>query len=234
MRSARLAALLRQGQCRLTPCGFHSEVSLASVEADDGKALERRLGLGRGVDTVTSGPEVTAGNNCRLSVWRLCTTGRFPLTLEGIANVDHEGTGAILDIAPDLIPAPDLQAGDRDREQQRGRAKVGVAEHAQALAHPRILRLEGVKEGVAEVTLVDGTRVALDIVPEVVIGHLEHHGEKPQESPVHGPSKVLGKRSDFIHERVDTCRDFVQGLELLVVEVELANAVGFPLDRLSR
>jgi hypothetical protein len=185
VRSARLAALLGQGQCRLTPCGFHSEVSLASVETDDRQALERGLRLGRGVDAVTSGPEVTAGNNCRLSVWRLCTTGRFPLTLEGIANVDHEGAGAVLDVAPDLIPAPDLQAGYGDREQQRGGAKVGVAEHAQALTHARILRLEGVKEGVAEITLVDGTRVTLDVVPKVIIGHFEYHGEKPQESPVH-------------------------------------------------
>jgi hypothetical protein len=226
-------ALLGQVECRLTPCWFHTEVSLASVEADDGKALERGLGLGRGVDAVTSGPEVAAGNNYG-AINMAATADRSPLTLKGIANVDYKGTGAVLDVAPDLIPAPDLQAGDGDREQQRRGAKVGVAEHTQALAHARILRLEGVKEGVTEVTLVDGTRVTLDVVPKVVIGHFEHHGEQPEESPVHGASEVLCERGDLVHEWVDAGRDLVQGLKLLVVEVELANAVGFALDSLSR
>jgi len=68
------------------------------------------------VDTVTSSFKVSPGHD-----------------LEGIANVDDESTRLIGGIVPLLILAPDLKAGDRNREEQGGETEVCMTMHAKAL-----------------------------------------------------------------------------------------------------
>jgi hypothetical protein len=107
-----------------------------------------------------------------------------------------------------------------------------MSKHLQALTHSFFLMLEWVEKSVSQVALVDGSRVALDVVPEVFVWHLQDPREQSKESAVDGTSKVLGESGDLVHERMDAGRDLVDVLVLFVVEIELRYTIRFAFDRL--
>jgi hypothetical protein len=94
--------------------------------------------------------------------------------------------------------------------------------------------LERVEEGVPEVSLVDGSSMAFDLFPEVFVRQLERAGEERQETPVDRSGEIVAERGDLIHERLGASGDLVRVLELLVVEVELADPVVLALLGLTR
>jgi hypothetical protein len=93
--------------------------------------------------------------------------------------------------------------------------------------------LERMEQGVSEIALVHWPRMTFDVVPKVLVGHLEHPRQKSQQSSVDRSGEIFGERSDFVHVRVDASRHLVQVLELFVVKIELRDAIGFSFDRLK-
>lgn len=105
----------------------------------------------------------------------------------------------------------------------------GSPKHPQSRAHARLLRLERVEQGVSKVSLVDWSSMALDIVVQVVVVHLENPREQREEPSVDCSCEVCREFGDLVHEWVDAGGHLVEGLELVIVEVELGDTVRFAL-----
>ena len=92
----------------LTVSRLHAEVSLGCLEEHDRETVEGHL-IGRRVDdTMTSCAEVSARHDCMLSA-AMPSSASSKLTLQGLANVDDQRSGAVGDVVPLLIPTPDLE-----------------------------------------------------------------------------------------------------------------------------
>lgn len=181
---------------------------------------------------MTSGTEVTARDDYRVSRYGGAGYYMSRLTFKGVADVDDERSGAVLDVSPDSITSPNLKTSDRDGEEQGGRAEVGMAKHLQTFSHTLLLVFKGVEESVSKVSLIDRTRVTLDVVPQVFIWHLQYPRQQSEETSVHRASQELGESRDLIHIRMDTSRNPVDLLVLAIVEVELAYTVRLAFDSL--
>lgn len=108
-----------------------------------------------------------------------------------------------------------------------------MPKHLEALTHPLFLMLKRVEKGVSQIALVDGSRVALNVVPEIFVGHFQHPRKQSKQSAVDRSSKILRESCDFVHVRVNARRDFVDILVLFVVEIELRDTIRFAFDRLK-
>lgn len=196
---------------RLTIGGSHGQAADGAVEEDEGEALGLQLVDGGLEDAVAGGLEVAARDD-----------------LEGVANVDDEGAGLVGDVVPLLVAAPDLQARDGHGEELRGEAKVGVAVHAQALGGLLRLLLDRPEQRVPEVALARRAAVRLHVVPQVVVGQLEHAREERQQPPVDRLGQVVAELLDLVHERVQARRHAVLDvLPVGLVPVELLDSVGW-------
>jgi hypothetical protein len=168
-----------------------------------------KLVYGRLVYAVTSSLEVAARHN-----------------LERVANIYDERSGLIRDVVPLFVAAPDLQAGDGDREQQGRKAEVSVAVHAETLGCCLGGLLDWPEEGVAEIALAGGTAVRLDVIPEVVVRELENAREEGEKAAIHGASQVGAEGFDFVYERAQAVGCTVDIFPVILVPVKLLNAVG--------
>lgn len=201
----------------LTGCRGHAQVTDGAVEEHQREALLVQLVRRGREDPVAGGLEVPARDN-----------------LEGVTNVDDERTRLVGHVVPLLVLAPDLQARDGHREELGGQPEVGVAVHPEALGLLARRLLHGAEEGVAEVALAGRAAVRLDIVPQVVVGQLQHAREERQDPPVDRLCQVVAELLDLVHERVQALGDTVDVLPLAVVPVELLDAIGNAAVTLKR
>jgi hypothetical protein len=108
-----------------------------------------------------------------------------------------------------------------------------VTEHPEVLAQTLLFMLERVEKGVSEVSLVNRTSVGLDVVPQVVIRHLEDPRKELEQTTVYRSGEVVGESGDLVHERVDARWDSLEGFELIVVKIELTDTIRLSLDSLG-
>lgn len=72
--------------------------------------------------------------------------------LESLANVDHKSTWTVRSVVPLVILAPNLETGDRYREEQSGKAKVSVTVHSDVPGLLECLLIDWSEQSMAEVS----------------------------------------------------------------------------------